>query len=432
MFTEHMSRQRPECEWVLITDLASVRALSDCGGSEAGPQSQRDKSRHCRFMRDSWRNTMVKHPTCLCSAAIAAVLLVALTVEDARGDFLILKSGKSFGGTLKSYKDGSFATSETEFRYGKGRVARASREKTAQDVIEKWSGELGDGRSPSIRDGYLCLAKFCMYQKLYREAKTFFERTGRSREWKVATSKYYFILSNTKVKRIKEVRDRLDAIMTFYQKEFGDTRPPSRDFVVRFFKTEASFDEFARKAGLTGAGAFYSPEHRELVLWDMSLTDKNATFEAVYHEANHQYLGAYYMDHEAEYMWFCEGMANYYESAKFRGGRIVGHRKKQLIYLADMKEAMRGNGLEPWATFLPMKRDAFYCGGKREGTNYAQAWGLVYFLKQTKDAKCRGFLKRYIEVLREKKDDAAALAEAYKVASLEHIEKKFKAFKRKF
>jgi hypothetical protein len=270
-----------------------------------------------------------------------------------------------------------------------------------------------------------------MLQGRYDDAKRFFRRTGRNRSWRVFTSKNYFILSNTKEKRVREVRDRLDAIVAFYQKEFGTEREVRRDFVVRFFRTEDGFDRFASEVGVSGAGAFYSPRLGELVIWDASLTNKKATFEAVYHEANHQFVGIFLLDYEPEHGWFGEGLATYYESAKYKAGRIVSHGKKQRSYETTLKNALRAKRLVPWKTFLAMDLDGFYSGGEQEAIHYAQAWGFVYFLQSTRDAKSREFLRRYIEVLRETKDDAKALAAALEVLSAEEIGKRFLAFARR-
>ena len=63
--------------------------------------------------------------------------------------------------------------------------------------------------------------------------------------------------------------------------------------------------------------------------------------------------------------------------------------------------------------------------------NYAHAWGLVYFFKNTRDRKCRKFFQRYVEALKESKDDAKALAEALEIVGYEELEKAFEAFRKR-
>lgn len=362
------------------------------------------------------------------SVTLLAALAIVFLADGAQADFLILENGRTYRGTLKAYPDGSVATSESEYRFSRERVARSSNEESVAEVIENWSGEIGECASGTAREACLSLAKFCVFQERYKEAKKFFALWGKQRKWKVFSSKYYFILSNTKAKRVKEIGARLDAIMRFYQKEFGAEREPKQDFVVRFFKSESQFGAFARDAGLGAAGAYYDPSSRELVLWDMSLTNKNLTFEAVYHEANHQYVGAYYLAHQPKHVWFSEGLATYYETAKYKSKRIVDHGRKSQDYLTTLKAGIRSCRVTPMEKFLSMEYRDFYCGGKQESLNYAQAWGLVYFLKNTKDKGCRAFFERYIVVLRETKDDEKALAEALDVVGFEALEKAYEAF----
>jgi hypothetical protein len=363
--------------------------------------------------------------------AVTAVLVILAAAEEARADFLVLKNGRSYGGELERFDDGSVTTNEAPFRYAPKLVARISTAKTVDAAIEEWAKDIGDKTSAEAREGRLILGKFCVFHKKYKDAEKYFAAWGKPRKWKVSTSKYYFVLSDAKDKRIKEVRARLDAIVTFYQKEFKAKGKLNRDFVVRFFKSERAFDQFAAEAGMSGAAAFYEPNLRELVLYDMSLTSKRETFKAVYHGANHQFVGTYLLSHEPDHAWFSEGLATYYETAKFKGGKIIGSGKKQIDYLTTVNQAIRNNELTPWPDMLAMKSKKFYCGGDRESLNYAQAWALIYFFRNTKDKKAREFFDRYLESLKELSDDDKALAEAFKVASAEDIAKAFAAFERK-
>ena len=78
-----------------------------------------------------------------------------------------------------------------------------------------------------------------------------------------------------------------------------------------------------------------------------------------------------------------------------------------------------------------MGQGAFYCGGDQESVNYAQAWGLVYFFKNTKDKRCREFFRRYLDVLKQSKDDAQALADALEEVGYEELEEAFEAFRKR-
>ncbi|MHC4779668.1 MAG: DUF1570 domain-containing protein [Planctomycetota bacterium] len=366
------------------------------------------------------------------SLACGLVLLSFLSRET-RADFLILKSGKAFRGTLERQADGSLATSETKNAYDPKKVARTSTAKTAEEVIRTWCAELEGKTDLESNQAYLSLAKFCIGQGKYKEAQAFCTAWAGPRGWTVSMSKYYFVLSNArKKKRVDEITVRLDAIVGQYLKDFKLGRKLKRDFVVRVFGTEEEFDEYARARGNSGSTAFYCPEMGELVLWDMSAVSKNLTFECVYHEANHQYIDEYYVDHSTKHMWFSEGLATYYESVKIKYGRVLDVGKKHHDYRANLKAARSTRNLVPLAKFLSMGTKDFYVDDADESErNYAQAWGVVYFFMKTRDPGPRKFFETYKKVLRETKDDPRALAEALKRMDATALEKAWTAFVKK-
>jgi hypothetical protein len=345
--------------------------------------------------------------------------------DSSRADFLILKSGKTYRGKLEKDKEDHYSTTEASYRYAPEDVARASTEKTVEEVIKNWSRELEGKQTLEANKALLCLAKFCIYHRKVKEAYRFCCRWAGPRGWHVDVSKYFFILSNTKKKkRTAEVKIRLDAIMNKYQKEFPTEKKLKRDFVVRFFDTEEAFEEFS---GKTDAGAYYDPETFELVFYDMSDVNKNFTFEAVYHEANHQYIDQYYFKHNTEHMWFSEGLATYYESAKFKKGRIVEVGKKSLDYYPRIKEALQTETYTPLTSFLSIKQ-AEFSNPEKSSANYAQAWSLIYFFKKTRNRVFAGMLEKYMAVLKKTRNADKARQEAFPQDRISELEAAWKKF----
>lgn len=329
---------------------------------------------------------------------LAALLLLA-GASLGHADFLILRNGETYRGKLEKVSGGRHVISGYRFSVGPEEVARASKEKSVEEVILNWGAEI---EAETMRDpatARLWLARFCIFNRRYDDAHRFLRAWGKAAAWKVTKSKYYFILSNAKKKRVKEVKIRLDAVMEQFKKDFKIERKLEREFVVRMFRDQASFEAHARENGVTDAAAYYSPEDRELVLWDMSMTNKQLTFESIFHEANHQYMDEYYFKPGEPPPWLSEGLATYYESARFRRGKMVDVGRKHMTYLLDAKKALNAGRLRPLKEFLRLKSDRFSEGRKGE-FDYAQAWALVYFLRQTKDKAWRGLFGTALGVVR--------------------------------
>jgi hypothetical protein len=352
--------------------------------------------------------------------------LVCLAPESACGDFLILTNGQTFQGKVLKNPDGSYHTKETKYAYSPKRVARVSKEKTVEEVLRNWGAEVLRENTLEGLERALSLAKFCIIHGKYPEAYRFCRCWAAPRGWKVGTSKYFFILSDAKKKRIEEIKVRLDAIMNRFIKDFKSKDKLKRDFIVRMFEKEDDYKAYARSQGSDGS-AYYDADARELVLEDASEVDKNFTFEAVFHEANHQFVDEYYFKHSTKHMWFSEGWATYYESVKFKRGRIVDVGKKSRYYLTQLKEDLRNNNSAPFKSFLKITPKLWSISTTSQ-RDYAQAWSMLYFFQKTKKKEWKDRFKQYMEVLRKTKDDDKALSEAFPPSKVAELEADWKAF----
>jgi hypothetical protein len=350
---------------------------------------------------------------------VLSALALPWAATQAWGDFLILRNGKSYQGALTEYPDGTWSCSGAPYRYDAATIARRSPAATVEEAIQEWAKVLGEG---SGGDPRLSLAKFCVFQRRNGEALKHFTAWAVAQGWTVSVSNYYYVLSNAQPKRILEIKGRLDAIVDQFQKDFKVDRRPGREFVVRFFSGEGEFDAFARTQGVTRAGGFFDPGDRELVLWDKSAVNKQYTFEAVYHEVNHQYLWSYFFDHGIEFYWFSEGLATYYETVEYQGGQITDVGKINRSHLIEVQSAIRENRVRPFAKFLTLKHDEFLEVAFSD-LNYAQAWSIVYYCLHSPEPKARAFFLKYGKILRECKDDQKALEEALKGVDLESMQK---------
>ncbi len=120
---------------------------------------------------------------------------------------------------------------------------------------------------------------------------------------------------------------------------------------------------------------YFSPAHGALI---MNISTGGGT---LVHEIVHPFIAANFPDCPA---WFNEGLGSLYEQSADRGGRIVGLTNWRL---AGLQQALRRKAVPSFRALTATDDDQFY--NQDEGTNYAQARYLLYYLQQ------RGLLRRY-------------------------------------
>jgi len=113
---------------------------------------------------------------------------------------------------------------------------------------------------------------------------------------------------------------------------------------------------------------YYSPKHKALI---MNIATGGGT---LVHEIVHPYVRANFPDCPP---WFNEGLGSLYEQCDDRDGHLYGLTNWRL---AGLQKAIRKGGMATFETLTGMDTDTFY--GEDQGTNYAQARYLLYYLQE--------------------------------------------------
>lgn len=358
---------------------------------------------------------------------LGLLLSALLLARAAPCDFLILLDGNIREGKIKVLPEGPVLIEGDHFFYTSRTLARICRESTPDAAAEAWTQELRAATTRAAQEGWLPLAKFYMRQGDAARSLEAATAWAEAREWKVSTSTYFLILTDAAPKRVEEVRARLDAIYQRFQVDFKPAAPPGRESVVRLFKDDFGYRNYCQQKGVSGAGAFYDPALGELVLRDYSEIDKGFTFQSVFHEANHQYMGEHYLKRTQEHTWVSEGLAGYYETAVFKNRRITEVGKIHREHMDEVRQAQRDGMLTPLKTFLRMSRREFY-GNDPKGLNYPQAWALVHFFMHTKDKSMRAAFYGYLDGYRAGKSAEEAFDESFGKVGVEKIEAAWRGY----
>jgi hypothetical protein len=246
------------------------------------------------------------------------------------------------------------------------------------------------------------------------------------KDWVVIRTKNYDMMTNSIPERLEELAYRLEAVVRTYRELFDAKKLEMERFTVKMFKNKSEFDEYVRKKNvkLEHAQAYHSPGDKELVCYDrFSEGLGHKIFGIIYHEANHQFMYAYLRGSHP--MWLAEGLACYFETAQYSGGRVTKVGAMNYERSNTVLEAARNDKLIPLKRLLEMDRDAFY--GANIHLNYAQAWHFVYFLLN-KNAATRKLFADYIRTFRETRDETKAHDGSFGKYGLAKLEQEFKNY----
>ncbi len=179
---------------------------------------------------------------------------------------------------------------------------------------------------------------------------------------------------------VKWAVDQLKA--SFFEKE------PAEILEVWLFKDKASYEKHAAEVFGSSPSTpygYYSSQHKALV---MNIATGGGT---LVHEIVHPFVAADFPRCPA---WLNEGLGSLFEQCGMVEGRIQGFTNWRL---AGLQEAIEGRGLPTFETLCSTSSEEFY--DDPNGTNYAQARYLCYYLQQ------RNLLRRFYREFRAGCDD---------------------------
>jgi hypothetical protein len=249
--------------------------------------------------------------------------------------------------------------------------------------------------------------------------------------WKMFQTPNYDIQYETDETFAKECGKHLEAILKEYQRRFPMERsmdengpaPEVRRFTVKCFKSRETFNSYAAANGVSGAAAYFSPAQNELVCYKTVDEGKKKSFHILYHEASHQYIHLYMGEEVDIPIWLNEGVAEYFFGGEFKGATFaIGVNQERIT---TIKEAVRRSTFVPLAEIFQYSQAQYYANAE---ICYAEGWSLAYFLWTTPDAKYKGRINTFYDVLKSTRSKDEAFSRAFGELDLAQFEKDWKQF----
>jgi hypothetical protein len=290
--------------------------------------------------------------------------------------------------------------------------------------------------------------------------------------WELYETDNYFVLSSNEDRQfLEELMDRLEAIREVYEETYppslavelkraakeaeaaagegeeeaegepaGEADEPGRTVAERADPMELSRtsvvrvckdrDEYMSYGGPGGSAGYWSPGQRELVIFDdKAVGGRGNTWATLNHEAFHQYI-FYFFGSLTPHYWYNEGTGDFYSGYEYKNKRFTLKPfdwRERLI-----QDLIRQETYVPLKEFVRYDRSQYY--GENVGENYAQGWGLMYFLRTgKKGARCWNddwdtILDTYLRVLVETDDLDQAVDAAFEGVDWEELEDCWKSY----
>ena len=275
-----------------------------------------------------------------------------------------------------------------------------------QEKIWRYTAERMEFEAPKNDD----LAKL---ERFYRRRPKFLDpdyRVAVRRRlppgWKADDTENYLVIYSTKDQPlIRVIKSELETMRKLYEELFPPAEPVTAVSAVRVCKDR---DEYLQYGGSAGSGGYWNSRAKELVFYDYVDQDgERGTGRAdsrivLYHEAFHQYI--YYSTGELPpHSWFNEGYGDYFS------GSIISAKKVRKVgvnpwRIHRIQRAIENYEYQPWKEIIEFEQREYYRPDIR-GTNYAQGWSMVFFLRESKKARKHPvwskILPTYFETLKE-------------------------------
>jgi hypothetical protein len=200
-----------------------------------------------------------------------------------------------------------------------------------------------------------------------------------SREFEVVVEKPFVVVGDGGRRAVEEhARGTVRWAVRLLKRDFF-TQDPAEILDIWLFKDSASYRTHALSlfgGEPTTPYGYYSPAHKALV---MNIETGGGT---LVHEIVHPFVEANFPGCPP---WLNEGLGSLFEQCGEQDGHIVGYTNWRL---PGLQRAVRRGQLRPFKALLALDGRAFY-DDDEQGTNYAQARYLCYYLQE------RGLLTRF-------------------------------------
>jgi len=260
------------------------------------------------------------------------------------------------------------------------------------------------------------------WERYYARRKKFKDPTFRAklrselpRGWKADdTENFIFVYSTKDEKLIRILKRELEAIRKAYLELFPPVEPIQAVSAVRVCRDLVEYHQYG---GPRGSAGYWLAAAKELVFYDQGKGDGRQDSRIVlYHEAFHQYIH-YSAGEVAPHSWFNEGYGDYFSGARFSRTGDIAKIGLNPWRVGAIKHFVERGDYVPFSEILHMEKPEFYKDG---GRCYAQAWSMIYFLRESRDVQrhplWRRILPRYFETLKQTFEEGLLALEAAKLA----------------
>ena len=234
-----------------------------------------------------------------------------------------------------------------------------------------------------------------------------------------ARSARYRVFTDLNESVAKAVLQQLESAYLSYQTdlEWVKRDPSAPPFIVYVFSGSTGYGAYCQdlygSAMPNSAGLFVSSLKQLLIL---NVPETEQMMRTVRHEGLHQYLDEVLPNTP---IWFNEGMAEYYESADYKGGRW-------------QTGAIRKDHLETIKRSREWKLESFLRTPQREFMEqavqaYAQSWAFIHFLRHS-DREKKLLFAKFFEAARATGSSLHAVEEVLASLDLPLLELQFREF----
>jgi hypothetical protein len=230
-------------------------------------------------------------------------------------------------------------------------------------------------------------------------------RRALAKGWKAVDTDNFIIVHHTdNEKLVNKIARDLEAIRPMYVEMFPPVKSVETVAIVRVCRDRT---EYLAYGGAPTSGGYWHPGNEELVFYDYAqteleiekkkgrrLTDKDS-FVVLYHEAFHQYIH-FAVGQVAPHDWFNEGHGDYFSGAIIPqyGTRVtsIGPSRWRITRAKrEIDPETVPQGSQPVGPWIPVEklarapREEYY--GALQSNYYTGGWALVYFLRESPEAK---------------------------------------------
>jgi hypothetical protein len=187
-------------------------------------------------------------------------------------------------------------------------------------------------------------------------------------------NKNYLIFSNTERNFAQKIAVQLETMRAHFEKDFPGEPKVKWTPIVRVCKNKNEYIGYGGKEGSLG---YWWDLTKEFVFFRNVAMGENLTMKTLRHEAFHQYI--HFQVGCALGSWFDEGQACFYEGCEPAGRKLKI--KPSVSRREGMQRALVNGKYTPLERFVDLHHTAFM---EEALLHYAQAWSLIYFLREGK------------------------------------------------